>query len=48
MKTEVKYRLIKNTDHSIQMIVICFGEWKEKDQIRHKDAYGRQGKPVKL
>ncbi len=48
MKTEVKHRLINNTDHPVRMIVICFGEWEKEDQIRHEDAYGRQGKPVKL
>ncbi len=48
MKTGVKHRLINNADHPIRMIVICFGEWKEEDQIRHEDAYGRKGEPVKL
>jgi len=24
------------------------GEWREEYQIRHEDAYGRQGKSVKL
>jgi len=48
MKTGVKHRLINNTDHPIRMIVISFGEWKEEDQIRHEDAYGRKGQPVKL
>jgi len=48
MKTGAKHRLTNNTDHPIRMIVICFGEWKEEDQIRHEDAYGREGKPVKL
>lgn len=48
MKTGVKHRLINNTNHPIRMIVVCFGEWKEEDQIRHEDAYGREGQPVKL
>ncbi len=48
MKTGVKHRLVNNTDHSIRMIVICFGDWREEDQIRHEDAYGREGEPVKL
>ncbi len=48
MKTGVKHRLTNDTDHPIRMIVISFGEWQEQDQIRHEDAYGRGGKPVKM
>lgn len=48
IKTSVKHRLINSTDHPIRMIVICFGDWREDDQIRHEDAYGRKGQPVKL
>ncbi len=48
MKTKVKHRLTNNADHPVRMIVICFGEWEEGDQIRHEDAYGRKGKAVKL
>ena len=48
IKKGIKHRLINDTNHSIRMIVISFNEWKEDDQIRHKDAYGRKGQPVSL
>ncbi len=48
MKTGVKHRLINDSDHPVRMIVICFGEWKEEDQIRHEDAYGRSGQLVEF
>ena len=47
MKAKIKHRLINNADHPIQMIVISLGEWREEDQIRHEDAYGRKGQQVK-
>lgn len=35
-------------DRDFKMLVICFGEWKEEDQVRHEDDYGREGTQVKL
>ena len=31
-----------------RMLVVCFGEWKAEDQIRHQDDYGREGQKVKI
>lgn len=35
-------------DMDFRMLVICFGEWKARDQVRHEDDYGREGMKVKL
>ena len=29
-----------------RMLVVCFGEWRADDQIRHEDDYGRKGQTV--
>ena len=31
-----------------QMLVVCFGDWRAEDQVRHDDDYGREGTPLTL
>ena len=33
---------------SFRMLVVCFGEWKAEDQIRHEDDYGREGQKLEI
>ncbi len=33
-------------ENDFRMLVVCFGEWKAEDQIRHEDDYGRKGQEV--
>lgn len=35
-------------EKDFRMLVVCFGEWKAEDQIRHEDDYGRKGQEVKI
>ena len=35
-------------DTEFRMLVVCFVEWKAKDQIRHEDDYGREGKKLEI
>ena len=35
-------------ENDFRMLVICFGDWKAEDQIRHKDDYGREGQKLQL
>jgi hypothetical protein len=28
------------------MLVVCFGEWRAGDQVRHEDDYGREGQEL--
>ena len=29
-----------------RMLVVCFGEWRAEDQVRHADDYGREGEQL--
>ena len=35
-------------DTEFRMLVVCFGEWKVEDQVRHKDDYGREGQGLEI
>ena len=35
-------------DNDFRMLVICFGEWNAKDQVRLEDDYGRKGQELEL
>ena len=31
-----------------RMLVVCFGQWRSEDQVRHADDYGREGERLEL
>ena len=33
-------------ERDFRMLVVCFGEWRAEDQVRHEDDYGREGQVV--
>jgi mannose-1-phosphate guanylyltransferase/mannose-6-phosphate isomerase len=35
-------------EKEFSMLVVCFGDWKAEDQIRHEDDYGRKGQELKI
>ncbi|MDP6525106.1 MAG: hypothetical protein QGH15_12875 [Kiritimatiellia bacterium] len=35
-------------EKEFRMLVVCFGEWKPEDQVRHKDDYGREGQTLEI
>ena len=35
-------------EKAFRMLVVSFGEWAVKDQVRHEDDYGRAGQELKL
>ncbi|NRA37023.1 MAG: hypothetical protein HRU15_02680 [Planctomycetes bacterium] len=36
------------TEDEFTMLVVCFGEWKAEDQIRHDDDYGRKNTKLRI
>ena len=47
IKPGQKHRFLAE-DRIFRMLVVSFGEWKEEDQIRHEDDYGRKGETLTL
>jgi quercetin dioxygenase-like cupin family protein len=47
MKPGMKHRFWA-VENEFRMVVVCFGEWKADDQIRHEDDYGRKGKKLEI